>query len=277
MPENPTGPDLTKWVGKTETHEDTIDAKQANLMAATLGYGGHFSTGDPLPPLWHWAYFLTALPADQLGRDGHPKRGGFLPPVPLPRRMSAGGSFTFFSPLRIGETIRKTSTIRNVVEKEGRSGPLCFVTAKHVFSADDIRFRETHDIVYREDPKGPQPTPPRPTGTAEAIQEITPSSTLLFRYSALTFNGHRIHYDQDYAKEVEGYPGLVTHGPLIATLLASHACAQQSGKALTAFAFRARSPICGPAPFRICSTEVGTNLWAETAEGALAMTAEATF
>lgn len=273
---------LEQWIGKTEVCEDSIDAKQANLMAATLGRRQVFDDGDALPALWHWIYFLTALPTQDLGRDGHPKLGGFLPPVKLPRRMWAGGRFDFLSPLRIGEIVEKTSCIKAVAVKQGRTGSLCFVTVSHKFKvAGQLRLTEEHDIVYREDSKADQPKkqPPVPPQGAEVVATVRADPTLLFRYSALSFNGHRIHYDRDYCREVEGYPDLVVHGPLIATLLVDHAVAQQSGKVLRSYNFRALSPICGEQAFALNQKQdqAGSTLWVEAADGALAMLASAEF
>lgn len=217
---------LRQWVGRQHTSTDTLSLRHARLMAATLGQNPEsLQAQDPLPPLWHWLYFLEGLPPDQLGRDGHPARGGFLPPVPLTNRMWAGGRLEFFTTLRLNETAEKRSQVLSVEHKSGRSGDLVFVTVEHEVWQDGERaLREEHDIVY----KNPTPaqaqkpnnaaTPPEP---GQWQRQCRPDTTLLFRYSALTFNGHRIHYDQDYCREVEGYEHLVIHGPLNATLLAA--------------------------------------------------------
>ncbi|MCR9255705.1 MAG: MaoC family dehydratase N-terminal domain-containing protein [Alphaproteobacteria bacterium] len=270
---------LSGWVGKTERHEDVIAVQSARFLEMTFDREPTLGDGDPLPALWHWIYFLKTAPMSQLGRDGHPAVGGFLPPVALPRRMWAGGRLTFTRPLRLGETADKMSMIKNVTVKQGRSGTLCFVTVEHVFSvAGETRFTEEHDIVYREDPSpdAPKPQPAAPPEGATVTRTITPSEVLLFRYSALTFNGHRIHYDLDYCREVEGYPGLVFHGPLTATLLAGLAVAE-AGRPLKSFSFRAVSPLFHTAAFEIRAKdeETGIRVWAETPEGHLAMTAEA--
>lgn len=273
---------LEQWIGKTEIQLDTIDAKQANLMAATLGSRQVFQVGDPLPALWHWIYFLTALPTQDLGRDGHPKLGGYLPPVKLPRRMWAGGRFVFSAPLLIGETVERISSIKAIAVKQGRTGALCFVTVAHEFKVDgQLRLTEEHDIVYREDPLGDQaakqlPVPPQ---GAEIVATVSADQTMLFRYSALTFNGHRIHYDRDYCRDVEGYPDLVVHGPLIATLLLNHAVAHHAEKKLRSFDFRALSPICGDQVFTLNQKQgrADNTLWAQTADGVLAMLASAEF
>lgn len=272
---------LAQWVGRTETAHDVIDAKQAMLMAATLGEDAPGQC-DALPPLWHWIYFPVAKPPSELGRDGHPKLGGFLPPVALPRRMWAGGRFVFSHPLRVGDAVEKRSEIKSVALKQGRTGALCFVTVEHVFSVEGkVRLREEHDIVYREDPSpdAPKKALPTPPGGAEASMTFAAPPVTLFRYSALTFNGHRIHYDRDYCREVEGYPDLVVHGPLIGTLLAGFAVAQKPEMTLKSYGFRAVSPICGSMPFSLnaAGDGDGLKLWAVSPEGALAMQAEATF
>jgi 3-methylfumaryl-CoA hydratase len=175
-----------------------------------------------LPELWHWLYFLPHARQSEIGPDGHPKRGGFLPPVPLPRRMWAGGRLEWIKPLVVGDAIERTSTIQSVTHKSGRTGDLIFVLVRHEISnAAGIALTEEHDIVYRDAP-APDDKPVTPTAApsdATWTKTIHPDDVLLFRYSALTFNGHRIHYDRRYVTEVEGYPGLIVHGPLIATLL----------------------------------------------------------
>lgn len=271
-------PDAQDWVGRTTEVEDVLDLRPAHLMRSILPTVAPIETGGALPPLWHWLYFCEAVPLDQLGGDGHPARGGFLPPVDLPRRMWAGGRLAFLSDLRVGETVRRRSRILKVTPKAGASGPLCFVTVGHELAVDgDVRLREEQDIVYRGDPPpgAPTPAPPdAPTG-AEATETVRPGPEMLFRYSALTFNAHRIHYDRDYCRAVEGYPGLVVHGPLTATLLADLA-ARRAGRRLRAFTFRAASPLYDVAPFRIRASGADpVSLWAETPAGGLAMTATA--
>ncbi len=274
---------LRQWVGKQEATTDTLHATQSRLMQALLDQQPSFDTGDALPPLWHWLHFANAVPQSGLGQDGHPRTGGFLPPVDLPRRMWAGGRLTFNAPLLLGETVKKLSTIKEIQLKRGRSGLLCFITVSHEFRGEDneVRLSEEHDIVYREEPSpdAAKPQPQAVPNTAELREEITPSSTMLFRYSALTFNGHRIHYDKDYCRDVEGYPGLVFHGPLTATLLAG--LAQKRGNSLlSSFSFRAVAPIFDTDTFCICANRSGANqveAWAETSSGHLAMTAKAEF
>ena len=277
---------LKSWIGKSEKSTDLIDSTQARLMEATLDRVPNLQDGDPLPQLWHWIYFLVPSRLSDLGRDGHPKLGGFYPPVDLPRRMWAGGRLDFDAPLRLGERIMKTSSIQNVALKKGRSGTLCFVTVRHEFvGADGMpRCREEHDIVYREDPTpGSAPLEsPAPPGNGEWSCSVIPSAVMLFRYSALTFNGHRIHYDRDYCRDVEGYPGLVFHGPLTATLLADLAVRQIPNRTIAKFSFRAVAPLFDDKPFIIRGKSADPegnelDLWAETPTGRLAMTASATF
>lgn len=271
---------LEQWVGRTQQSSETIDPDAMNRLAMTLDREPTLEAGDPLPPLWHFATFLEGVPASRLGRDGHPQRGGFLPPVALPRRMWAGSRIRFGAPLPIGARATKTSTIQSVVSKNGSSGPLCFVTVRHETRVGDtVAIDEEQDIVYREDPDPAAPVrPPKAAPTdGESTRTITPSPTLLFRYSALTFNAHRIHYDRDYATSVEGYDGLVFHGPLTATLLA--ALAVDDGETLETFSFRGVSPLLDTAAFTISrkTTAEGASLWATNPTGGLAMTAEATY
>jgi len=235
---------LGQWIGRSETHCDTIRAEPANLMEMTLDRDPALRDGDPLPQLWHWLYFLRSARLGDLGRDGHPALGGFLPPVALPRRMWAGGRLGFAAPLPIGARASRRSTIRDVAVKQGRTGPLCFVTVRHeVETGDTPVLWEDHDIVYRADPHPDDvaPQPPLVGGDWTHRQEVCPSEVMLFRYSALTFNGHRIHYDRRYATGVEGHTGLVVHGPLIATLLTDMAV-RRVGRPMRGFDFRAFSP-----------------------------------
>ena len=273
--------DVMQWVGRSEEYVDTLKPQPVQFMQATLGRESSLKEGDPLPPLWHWLYFLEAKSANQLGRDGHPKKGGFLPPVALPRRMWAGGRFEFFSPIPIGAEVTKRSTIKNIVEKSGRTGKLCFVTVLHELIYDgQVAVVEEHDIVYREDPSAdaPKPTPQQAPTDADVSELIQPTQVMLFRYSALTFNGHRIHYDVDYARNVEGYDGLVFHGPLTATLLVDLA-SRDFGQRPIKFEFKGLAPIADMNEFHIEGNRNGNEmqLWARRKDGALAMKATATF
>ncbi|WP_428491309.1 FAS1-like dehydratase domain-containing protein [Rhodopila sp.] len=273
---------LRSWIGRQETLHDRVTRFPIAALAATLDRDDSPPVpGDALPPLWHWLYFLPTAPQSVLGPDGHPERGGFLPPVPLPRRMWAGGRFTFHQPLRVDEPITRTSTIQDVTVKHGRNGTLCFVLVRHEVSAGSgLALVEEHDIVYRAPPRPgdpPSPTAPAPTDDVWR-RRVQPSEALLFRYSALTFNSHRIHYDRRYVTETEGYPGLIVHGPLIATLLID-LLRRNTDRAVATFRFRAVSPLFDTAPFSLhgVPNDHGASLWAANPDGNLAMQAEATF
>jgi 3-methylfumaryl-CoA hydratase len=274
---------LREWRGKTESRSDQVTTAPIAALSATLDRDDPLPrVGDPLPPLWHWLYFLPLPRQSELGPDGHAKRGGFLPPVPLPRRMFAGDRVQFHRPLRVGQTISRFSRIVDVNSKQGRSGPLVFVVVRHEISdSDGVAVVEEHDIVYRENPKPGEaaPAPQTPPSGAAWAREIRPDDTLLFRYSALTFNGHRIHYDRRYATEVEGYPGLVVHGPLIATLLLDLLRRNLADTNVTSLSFRAIRPLFDMAPFSVCGKVAPegktAQLWAVDSEGWLAMDATA--
>ena len=280
-----TSPDapLASWIGRTETVTDTVTATPFAALCATLDRPPERPpAGTPLPPLWHWLYFLPLYRQSDVGPDGHARRGGFLPPVALPRRMWAGSQLAFHQPLRVGERIERASTIVEVTEKSGRAGALVFVKVRHDIRADDAQspaIVEFHDIVYREAPApGEAAAAPRSApALAPWRRRCVPDDVLLFRYSALTFNGHRIHYDRRYVTEVEGYPGLVVHGPLLATLLLDLLRSQLPQASVRRFAFRAVRPLFDIHPFDVCgapSPDDGTvHLWAMDHEGALAMDA----
>jgi len=276
-------PDFAQWVGRTERRADRVTPVPLAALAATLDRDDPPpADGSAIAPLRHWLYFLPLAPTHELGPDGHPRRGGFLPPVPLPRRMWAGGRLEFRVPLKVGDAIERTSTIASIETKEGRSGTLVFVLVRHEIAATGtLAVVEEHDIVYREAPRSDD-TPPKKTpapADAEWRRDVTPDDILLFRYSALTFNGHRIHYDRRYVTTVEGYPGLVVHGPLLATLLADLARDRLAPAQLATFSFRAVSPLFDTAAFAVCGRREpdGTaRLWAQDADGNLAMEASAT-
>ena len=267
------------WVGRTTSSSAHLDPEQANRMAATLDRTPDFAAGDPLPPAWHWLYFHDVVGASQLGRDGHPALGVTMPPVPLHRRMWAAGTLEFGRVPRLGETATRTSTIADIVPKEGRTGPLYFVTVHHVIDVADRRgVVEQQTVVYRELTAGSSgEAPPAAPTDGEFTRRWALDSTALFRYSALTFNGHRIHYDVDYARDAEGYPGLVIHGPLLATLLMD--LAQEEGGALASFSYRARSPLFVPEELTTNGRRdtSGTALWAASTDGRLAMDADVTY
>ncbi len=276
-------PLLQQWVGKTESASDVIHTGAATALAATLDRPLAIEPGVALPPLWHWIYFWSASPQAEIGADGHPQRGGFLPPVPLPRRMWAGGRLIFGVPLPIGAVATRTSRIQNVTAKNGQSGKLAFVTVQHQIAHNDrIAITEEHDIVYRDLPQPGSASATPKAAPAEALwsRTVMPDPVLLFRYSALTFNGHRIHYDRSYVTGVEGYPGLIVHGPLIATLLVDLLQRHMPQAQLSAFDFRAVGPLFDIEPFTVCGQPDANGrtvrLWAKNARGELAMQAEAT-
>jgi 3-methylfumaryl-CoA hydratase len=274
---------LQRWVGRTERRTDVIDARPVGLLSATLDRDDPPPRrGDVLPPLWHWLYFLPVYRQSEVGADGHAKRGGFLPPVPLPRRMWAGSRIEWHRPLAIGDEVARESRIMSVTPKSGRSGALVFVVVRHEISrGTELALSEEHDIVYR----GLQPSDVRSAvAVADAAEpamwtrRITPDDVLLFRYSALTFNSHRIHYDRRYVTEVEGYPGLVVHGPLLATLLVDLLRRNRPNAALKGFEFRALAPLFDIAPFEVCGRPESAGavaLWAQGIDGARAMRATA--
>jgi 3-methylfumaryl-CoA hydratase len=278
---------LQDWVNRTETVEDVVTATPYAALAATLDWplvqrAERPQLGTPLPLLWHWLYFLPIYPQSEIGEDGHAKRGGFLPPVPLPRRMWAGSDFTFHQPLLVGDALKRVSTIVDVTEKSGRTGSLIFVKVKHELyrnGSADVALTEHHNIVYRSAACVNDVAPPpmaAPKGGAWSKQ-IHPDDVLLFRYSALTFNGHRIHYDRKYVTEVEGYPGMIVHGPLIATLLMDLLRGEMPQARVLRFEFKAVR-----ATFDIHSFSVHgepsadgqtVRLWAQDHEGWLTMNA----
>jgi 3-methylfumaryl-CoA hydratase len=276
--------ELQKWIGRTETISDQIEPVPMAALSATLDLNATTPRpGDLLPPLWHWLYFLSIHRQSELGAEGHSIRGGFLPPVPLPRRMWAGGRFLFYHPLLVGEHYTRTSRILDVQQKQGRRGPLVFVVVRHeIGSGEKLALIEEQDIVYRDHPKtGDANLTPEPAPKGATWERlIHPDNVLLFRYSALTFNAHRIHYDYRYATQIEGYPGLVVHGPLIATLLLDLLRRQMPEARVTRFAFRAVSALFDTAPFLVCgkpeSDAKTISLWARNDSGGLATTATAT-
>ena len=281
---------LQNWIGRIETVEDIVTATPYAALAATLDWPSKTGTQRPtpgtlLPSLWHWLYFLPIYSQSEIGEDGHAKRGGFLPPVPLPRRMWAGSDFAFHEPLLIGDALSRTSTIVDVKEKSGRTGNLIFVKVRHEVrrnGAQAVALTEHHNIVYRDAPAPADVAPPPQAAPAESswARSIVPDDVLLFRYSALTFNGHRIHYDRKYVTEVEGYPGLIVHGPLIATLLMDLLRRQQPDATVLRFEFKAVRPTFDIHPFSVHgqpSVDGKTvHLWGRDHEGWLTMDATAT-
>jgi len=273
---------LRDWIGRSERRSDEVTAVPVAALSATLDRAdAEPLPGSDLPPLWHWLYFLPLAPQHEIGPDGHPRRGGFLPPVPLPRRMWAGGRLEFNHPLHVGDEITRSSHITDVNVKTGRSGSLVFVTVRHEISnARGLAISEEHDIVYRDAPAPDAPAPaPQAAPAGEAFSRlITPDPVLLFRYSALTFNGHRIHYDRSYVTEVEGYPGLIVHGPLIATLLLDLLRREMPGARVARFSFKALRPVFDIHSFTVCGKPDGdrrVQLWTRDHEGWLTMQATA--
>jgi len=274
-----------RWIGNRETRSATLEPWPAAALAATLDRDDPWpENGTPLPPAGHWVYFHEATPLSRLGPDGHAALGGFLPRVPLPRRMWAGGTLRFLQPLRVGQAARKVSTVQDIQAKRGRSGALIFVTVRHeVYAAEALCLSEDQTLVYRESPPidgGPclAATPPGPAAkaapdTAQWSRVITPGPVLLFRYSALTFNGHRIHYDRSYCAEVEGHPGLLVHAPLMATLMLDLIRRHDPTRPIRAFSYRALAPVFDTAPFTVNGTPTndGASLWITHADGSLAM------
>lgn len=241
--------DLTAWLGKQQEEEDVITARMADAFRAT--FDPHLWQGDGVWLGLHWCLFAPAEPMAALGRDGHPKTGGWLPPIPLPRRMWAGGRVEFLGDLQVGDRVRRETTIAGLDKKQGRTGPLYFLALDHVLSTSrGIAIRERQDIVYRDfDSGGASASNGVEAAVAEPVDvpwTIESSEPLLFRYSALMFNAHRIHYDLPYVTQVEGYPGLVVQGPLQATLILNR-CARDRGQRPSVFAYRGVSPlIAGP-------------------------------
>ena len=249
---------------------DRIDPARAEALCATLGDGRRVGVGDALPPLSHFAFFWTPVTEDHIGHDGHEKLGGLIPDLGLPVRMWAGGRFTFHGPLRAGVAAEKTSTLLGVTRKEGKSGKLAFVTLRHELRQRNAPvLTEEQDIVYRE-PGALSGTPPVETGEADERRALRVSEVTLFRYSAVTFNGHRIHYDPDYCRD-EGYPGLVVHGPLLATRLAGFAEEHLGG--LRSFSFRATSPLFLGDVAWLC--RAGGRYWVEGPGRKICMVADA--
>ncbi|MBK0399279.1 MaoC family dehydratase N-terminal domain-containing protein [Limibaculum sp. M0105] len=275
-----TTPDPTDWVGRSRTETDPMSPWAANALVATLGLDRPaFAPGDALPPFWHWMYFLEARPRTELGPDGHPATGGFMPAVRQPRRMWAGGRVEFHAPMPLGAPATRRSTIAQVAEKTGRAGEMTFVTVRHeIGGSGGPAIVEEQDIVYRFDPEpGAKPPAPKAAPTDEtARREWSMGPVELFRYSALTFNGHRIHYDLRHATETEGYPGLVVHGPLLATLLLDLAGDMAGGAhRIRRFDFRALAPVFAGETFTACGREApeGADLWIRGNDGRLTMTA----
>jgi 3-methylfumaryl-CoA hydratase len=277
-------PDYRAWIGRTRSETDLVAAFPVKALIATL------DTGDPEPrlgdvvmPYWHLLNFCEAAPASKIGEDGHPRRGDFLPPVVLPRRMFAGTRLEFIKPLRIGERVERVSEIANVQDKSGSSGAMVFVTVRHRIAGENgPAIVEEQDFVYREAPTpGARPTAPRPAPTdATWSKTITPDPVLLFRFSALIFVGHRIHYDHPYVTQVEGYPGLLVHGPLMGLVQLELARRSNPGRQIAKYEYRAVSPVFHTAPFTVnarAEADGSVTTWIANAAGGLAQQGKVTF
>lgn len=271
---------LRTWVGKETAIDDDLSPFPARALAAALDCPVLPERGTPLPPSWHWLYFLDTPSASRTGADGHPLKGGFLPPVPLPRRMWAAGTLKIEQPLTLGVPASRQSTIRSVELKEGKTGALVFVNIDHaLYQGGRLCILEEQNVVYRDMPRAFTPLPP---GEAALVapdwtETVMPDPVLLFRFSALTYNGHRIHYDRDYATQVEFYPALVVHGPLLATLLLDLVATKVTDKRVGKFAFRAVRPIFDHSAFSVCGKREGSrvSLWTTDADGFVCTTATA--
>lgn len=272
-----------QWLGKSDVVTDTITAWPVAALAATLDREEAVpAAGTVLPPLAHWLYFLPRTLQSDLGADGHAKRGGFLPPIPLPRRMWAGGRVHFLHPLWVGEPVQRTSVIADLQLKRGRSGDLVFVTVRHeIRNAAGLALTEDHDIVYRAmpDPQAPLPPGLAPPAAAQWSRQVALDPVLLFRFSALTFNSHRIHFDQHYVTRVEAYPGLVVHAPLCATLLIDLLRRHLPDRVVAHFDFRALRPLYAEGELRVegAAEPDGkrVRLWAVAGDGGMVMEAHA--
>ena len=276
-------PSLEAWIGREDLASDVLSAEVVVGLRSTIADDATApAAGDDAPLLIHWLRFLPQHPLSEVGPDGHPRRGGFLPPVDLPRRMWAGSRLEFLRPLKVGSVIARRSTIADVREKSGRTGRLVFVAVDHEISDQGgLCVRERHDIVYRDlpTPGAAAPDPVPAPADPQWRRKVTPDPVLLFRYSALTMNGHRIHYDQPYVTGVEGYPGLIVHGPLIGTLLLHELIARHPEADVATFSFRAIKPIFDIAPFYVCGSlgaDGTATLFASDEGGALCMEATAT-
>jgi len=270
--------DYSSWIGRSETYADNLDIGHVSQIALALGRPAPVE-GGPLPHLWLWAHFVRGQVYEELGRDGHPAQGSFLPPLGERNRMWAGGRVRFHQPLRVGTPAERRSTILAIREKQGRTGTLLFFTVQHDYVQNgEVCVSEEQDIVYRA------PTPPKLEGSTESPRRqwavtVEPSTVMLFRYSAVTFNGHRIHYDLDYVTKQEGYPGLVVHGPLIATRMLQAFIDAHPDREPVSFSYRGLRPLIAPRPFEVAGALRGddtANLWAEQ-DGTVAHQAELVF
>lgn len=274
---------LRDWIGRERVQDDQITTAPLAGLSCTLDRDDPAPQfGDALPACWHWLFFLPRIPTSALAADGHATQGGFMPPTGLPRRMWAGSRMTFAHAPRIGDEVRRVSRIADVTEKHGASGRLVFVTVQHeIHTPRGMAIQEVQDLVYREVPKAQAGGGAGSTDISEAMfsRVIMPDPVLLFRYSALTFNSHRIHYDRSYVTNVEGYPGLLVHGPLIATLLLDLLRCETGDATVRSFSFKAQRPLFDTAAFSIhgrAESATHFSLWALDADGQRAVQASAT-
>ncbi|HET9490173.1 MAG TPA: MaoC family dehydratase N-terminal domain-containing protein [Methylomirabilota bacterium] len=274
--------DLKSHIGRTLTATDVLHPGPANLLRLAFGRPEpELREGDPLPPAWLALYFLPRFATAELRPDGSPRDTGVIPPMPLPRRMFAGERVRLHRALRLGETVRRETELADISMKTGGTGTLVFVTVtSRVFGPEGLALEDERHTAFREEVKpGERNRAPRREPAPADVpwrRRVTPEPVLLFRFSALTFNSHRIHYDRPWATEVEGYPGLVVHGPLTTTLLIDFARDQNPGRRIVAYATQARAPLFDTAPFELRGrpTDKGCELWAVTPEGTVAMSAE---
>jgi 3-methylfumaryl-CoA hydratase len=275
---------LRQWIGRSSEASDTVTAQLVKGLRATLFQEiGEPAAGDPAPFTVHWCLAQPVFPMSMLGPDGHPTRGGFLPPVPLPRRMWAGGEVEFLDSLRVGDEARRTSRIADVTVKTGSTGTLCFVAVEHLVSTPrGTAIRERQDIVYREmggaPPAAPAKDAPSPR-LAQHRETHMADPVLLFRYSALTFNGHRIHYDRDYVTKIEGYPGLIFHGPLQAAFIVELAAKLRGGRPPKKFSYRGVQPLFEGSEFSVNANDNGSamELWTANSDDQATMKGTATW
>ena len=275
---------LRQWIGRSHQAADIVTAQLVKGLRATLFQEiGEPKPGDAAPFTVHWCLAPQVYPMSELGPDGHPTRGGFLPPVPLPRRMWAGGELEFFDALRVGDEVTRTSRISDVTMKTGSTGTLCFVSVDHLLTTPrGMAIRERHDIVYRDIPTAPAPAPAKPAPAppvAKHRESHMADPVLLFRYSALTFNGHRIHYDRDYVTKVEGYPGLIFHGPMQAAFIVELAAKLHGGTAPKKLDYRGLQPLFEGSEFSVNAndTSAGMELWIANSAGQPTMKGTATW
>jgi 3-methylfumaryl-CoA hydratase len=284
MTDKPDLDHLRQWIGRTTEASDIVTAQLVKGLRATLFMEiGEPKPGDPAPWTVHWCLAQPVFPMSALSQDGHPTRGGFLPPVPLPRRMWAGGELEFFESLRVGDQMTRTSRISDVTMKTGSTGVLCFVSVEHLITTSrGTAIRERQDIVYRDVAPAQSSAPAKPAApppSAQHRESHMADPVLLFRYSALTFNGHRIHYDRDYVTKVEGYPGLVFHGPLQAAFIVEFAAKLHGGKPPGKFSYRGLQPLFEGSEFSINANDTGAgmDLWTANSAGQPTMKGNATW